>query len=462
MNNNNLTQYQIKLGRKIFNLYAGFNSFSFTLVTGNIITLYALFLGATSVEIGLISAFSFLSFFAIPLGKFLASRLPLLKVFADAWMWRNWSLLLMIPVPLMVVAQAPRIGLLLLLLSTFSFNFFRGIGMVANNPVINDLAPGKDRGEYIILLSTINSATALLATVCMAILLQFLSQLLAFNIAIWIGIATGIFASLLLYKLPKPRKEKPVDAGNFTYHFKTALKNKNFIQFLIVFSIMGFGVGMARPFIIVYCRDVFAQSDSMITLISLFSILGALAMGAIMRLFIDRIGSKPMYIIFTVVCIVSFIPMIILPLFPVGVLLPLFLFFIAFSTNLGFSGQENAAQAYFFTIIPQNAIMDLSIVYYFIFGGTGAIGSLFGGVFFDLLKQSGYSAVTTYSVYYITQSVIIAVAIFFNPAYSGWAAYRLKILSVCFFHRVIYAHLIYYTAWIIPKIRNKKRNYLPN
>jgi hypothetical protein len=58
---NNLTQYQILKGRRTYNWHSGLNSFSFALVTGNIITLYALFLGADSSDIGLISSFSFFS-----------------------------------------------------------------------------------------------------------------------------------------------------------------------------------------------------------------------------------------------------------------------------------------------------------------------------------------------------------------------------------------------------------------
>ena len=69
-----LTKYQISTGRRLYNFFNACNSFSFALVTGNILVLYAMYLEANSVIIGLISAFGFLSYFAIPVGRILAKK----------------------------------------------------------------------------------------------------------------------------------------------------------------------------------------------------------------------------------------------------------------------------------------------------------------------------------------------------------------------------------------------------
>ena len=72
--NEQLSAYKIKYGRRIYDIYNILNSFSYALVTGNTITLYALFLKANTTVVGLLTAFMYLSFFAIPLGKLMALR----------------------------------------------------------------------------------------------------------------------------------------------------------------------------------------------------------------------------------------------------------------------------------------------------------------------------------------------------------------------------------------------------
>ena len=79
--NEQLSAYKIKQGRRIYDIYNIFNSFSFALVTGNTVTLYALFLKANTTVVGLLTAFMYLSFFAIPIGKLMVRRLSIMQTF---------------------------------------------------------------------------------------------------------------------------------------------------------------------------------------------------------------------------------------------------------------------------------------------------------------------------------------------------------------------------------------------
>ncbi len=428
-----LTKYQISTGRRLYNFFNACNSFSFALVTGNILVLYAMYLEANSVIIGLISAFGFLSYFAIPVGRLLAKKVHFMKVYADSWLWRNISLILMIPIPILVFAGIPRAGLFLILISALLFNFFRGIGLVANNPVLSELAPGRDRGSYLVRLSLINNTGGLLAGLLLTLALGVLPSLYVFSGAIIAGIIAGFAASFILYKMPKSKTAAEVSGGNFSKNFSIALADKNFRTFLLAFCLIGFGVGMIRPFIIVYCREVYGQNDSIISLISFFSTFGALAMGLVTRLFIDRVGAKPMYLIFSGMSVLSLLPALIAPSFGFVPLTIVFLCFTGFITNFGFSGEENAAQIYFFGIVPPNAVMDLSIVYFFILGATGAAGSLFGGVILDFFAELKLSPVTSYRMYFFSQIILIAVSIVYQLKLKTMGSYSLRKTLPLFF-----------------------------
>ncbi|MCD1655237.1 MFS transporter [Treponema zuelzerae] len=405
-----LSPFRIKQGRRIFDSYSAVNSFSFALVTGNTITLYAMAIGASGTVVGLLGAFMYLSFFAIPLGKAALRRGTLVRTFANSWMLRNWSLVPLLFIPYLAARGQNRAAIFILLLCVFLFNLFRGVGLIANNPVIGVLAPGKDRGEYIVRLSLINNGTALIATIGLAALLWMDSGVHTYNLVTLVGIITGIIASSLLYRLPDPGKPRDLPgsaSSSFASRVKESFSQPNFRRFLLSYLIMGLGIGMARPFIIVYCKTVYGQTDSLVTVFTLCSSVGALAMGLVMRLAIDRLGSKPMYIIFSTVSLLSLIPALIAPGIGFGLFSLVFLCLFAAATNMGFAGQENAAQTYFFAMVPKESIMDLSMLYYFILGGTGALGSAFGGAFLDLLTGAGLPWLWAFRVFFLASVLLI-------------------------------------------------------
>ncbi len=406
-----LSSYRIKRGRRVFNSYSAVNSFSFALVTGNTVTLYAMSLGASSTVVGLLGAFMYLSFFAIPLGKRGVARSGLVRTFATNWMLRNWSLVPLLAIPYLVAARLPGVAILVLVAGVFSFNLFRGVGLIANNPVIGMLAPGKDRGEYIVRLSLINNATALLATLFLGFLLTRNEGIETYNLVVLIGIVTGVAASALLFKLPEAPATPPLgDAAKSTMFAcaREAVREENFRRFVASYLVIGLGIGMARPFIAVYCKAVYGQGDGVVAILTVFSSLGALAMGAVMRLVIDRLGARPMYIIFASITLASLVPAIVSPGIGSAVFPFVFLALLSAVTNMGFAGQESAAQTYFFAMVPKDRILDLSMVYYFILGGTGAAGAVMGGTFLDFLSSLGLSHAASFRVFFLVCVCLVA------------------------------------------------------
>jgi MFS family permease len=440
-----LSPFRIKRGRRVFDSYSAINSFSFALVTGNTITLYALALGASSTVVGLLGAFMYLSFFAIPLGKFWLRRSNLVKTFADNWMYRNWSLIPLLAVPFLAGSGFASFSLVILAFCVFLFNLFRGMGLISNNPVIGSLAPGRDRGEYIVRLSLINNSTALLATVLLALALRLNAGLETYNLAVLVGIATGIAASSLLYRLPDigrgdgdsgaregkadlVARERGIieEISGLASRFSEAGRDPNFRRFVLSYLVLGLGIGMARPFIAVFCKSVYGQTDSLVTVFTVCSSLGAILMGAVMRLTIDRLGAKPMYVIFAAMSLVSLVPALVAPGIASGVFAVVFLCVLSAVTNMGFAGQESAAQTYFFAMVPKDAIVDLSMAYYFILGGTGAVGAIAGGAFLDLLGGIGLSPLASFRVFFLVAILAIAIGIRIQRSLLDLGSYPVK------------------------------------
>ena len=442
--NEQLPAYKIKRGRRIYDIYNIVNSFSYALVTGNTITLYALLLKANTTAVGLLTAFMYLSFFAIPIGRLMVSRFSIMQTFGYTWVLRTASLLPLLAIPFLALAGNRRYALYCLLLAVGLFNFFRGVGMIANNPVIGILAPGKDRSSYIVRISLLGNLAALLATLLLAWMLWKGPSMQSYNLAVIIGIILGFIASVLLFKIPEPPSAKPNRQSGterlahknsaFFNHTGDALKDANFRRFVTAFFIISLGIAIIRPFVIVYAKEVYGRQDSAATVLTVYSLIGALGVGFLMHLVIDRIGAKPIYVIFTALSAVSLIPALFAPgLTSDGIAGTVFLIAFTMISNIGFVGQDNSSQAYFFAMVPEDALMDLSMLYYFILAVTGGLGSIIGGTILDFLRLCGLSYLQSYRIFFLTGITVIAGGMLFQRKLLNLGSYRVfETLAVLF------------------------------
>lgn len=407
-----LSPYRLRKARQIYNLFTSFSAFSFTMLSGNVITLYALRLGVSSTMIGILNAFTFLSFFFMPVGKRLVMRFPIVKVFGVAWFLRYASMILILPAPFFAARGRVDVALALMVVSVFSFHMFRGVGMISNNPILNALAEGPGRGSYVVQIQVVNSAMSLIGTISLALLLGRNPPLGLYGLFMTAGIATGIISSLMIFKLPEPSESSEPGNANFFATITRNFSDPYFRLFIAVFFFVSFVSATARTFAVVYSRDAYLQSDGDVALFSFFGSLGSLAIGLVSRLLVDRIGAKPLYIVYTAVSALSMAPAVVSPGFGVAAFTAIFLSLFHFALNFGFSGAEGVAQNYFFGLVKPADLLDLGILYYFVFGAAGAAGSFFGGVSLDLLAAAGLPAVPSYRLFFGALVLLLLLSLF--------------------------------------------------
>jgi HEAT repeat protein len=254
------------------------------------------------------------------------------------------------------------------------------------------------------------------ASFALAMLLGRNPPLFLYAVIMAVGIIGGIFSGFLLRKFPEPEQapgEKRVDFFKIT---KEAFSDPSFRDFMIIFSLVALVSAIARSFIIVYSREVFLQGDGMVSLYTVFGGLGALMMGLIIKFLVDRIGAKPLYITCTIIGFLSLVPTVFFPAGAIGnvtTAIP-FLTFLFFIVNFGFLGAEGVAQTYFLALIPRSKMMDLGILYFFVFGVAGAGGSFLAGIFLDLFSGLGLSTFMTFKVLFILLLTILVLTLFFQ------------------------------------------------
>jgi HEAT repeat protein len=422
-----LSPAAIRRGRTSFHLFNTFNSLSFVLLSGSFITLYALSLGANNVTIGLLNAFGYITFFFLPLGKRFVREKPIVKVFGWAWFWRFVGVSPALLAPIFVSRGMSGLGFACILLGIALFNIFRGVGLIGNNPVLANLADGgagfkrSDRGAFLVNVQIVASLAGLVANLVVALVIGRSAPTWVFAAAMGVGILLGIIGSvILLGRVPEPEGYRPEKTGSLLKSAREAFKEKSFRAFMEALFLLAFVAGMARSFLPVYAKEVFSQGDDMVMVYALISSLGAIAMGLFARLLVDRLGAKPLYVVFTAVSGISLLPLVLSP-GPVGFLSsPAFaialLSLVNFLSSFGISGEENVGQTYFFSLVNPERTLDLGVVYFLVYGLGGTIGSSVGGLVLDGLGEIGLDHVTAYRVFFGVLVAIIAWVIVRSPS----------------------------------------------
>ena len=408
-----LSPYRLIKAREVYNLFNIFNSISWNLLVGIVITLFALKLGASSTYIGLLGAAVYISLFMLPIGKIFARRFSIIGIFSVTWIIRSIAMIFAVAAPFFEYAGHRNTALFLIMLGVFLFHILRGIGMIGNNPVLAELAVGADRGSYLTQIQITNSAVGMFGSFLIAMILGLEPPIFVYSILIFLGVITGIISGYMIRKVPEPPVENDSKKMNIFAVFKDALAQDSLRHFMIILFLVALVSGVTRTFVVVYAREVFGHSDGLISLYTVFGGMGYLMAGMIVKFLVDRVGAKPLFIVSVILGFVSMIPVIFFPLAAVsnmtGVIL--FLVFLFFMLNFGFLGSEGIAQTYFLALIPPDKILDMGILYFFIFGVAGAGGSFLAGLLLDLFRLIGISSFVSFKILFIIMSALIVTAL---------------------------------------------------
>ena len=411
-----ITPGRLRRLRDTWYLFTVLNAFSFSLLSGSVITLFALSLGASGTAVGALNAFGFATFFFMPLGRILISRIRIVDAFGWGWVLRYVFMLPVLAAPFLADRGRADAALFLVLATTAGFNVFRGIGLIGNNPVLALLGGDRDRGAFLSNVQIINSLVSIATYLAVALLLGRSASPARYALFLGAGIAAGLVGCLLLFRIPEPEEYRPARTSSWPAAIREAVRSKPIRDYFLVFAVVSFVAGTARTFLVVYPRAVYAAGDGDVMLYTLVSSLGAVAMGLLTRKLVDRLGAKPLYGIFTAVSALSILPVLVSPGFASPVPVFLFLAAVNFTAGFGLAGQENAAQTYYFALIPVSRTLDLAVIYYLVYGLAGALGSASGGLVLDGLSALGISPALSYRILFAGLFLLLAAALARTPA----------------------------------------------
>ena len=432
MNQTRLTPGESARARSDLSRYNFFNVISFVLLSGNIIALFALRMGAGSILIGILSSINFASYAAIFVGRGLAPRLGMVRLMGRFWLFRYFAMIPILAAPLCALRGMHSAAYILILLSVSGFSICRGIAIPGYNPVVGEITTVQERGGFLARLQGINHAVTLLLGIAMALLLGRTAPLYVYNLFIIVGIACGIVATSFFSQIPEPPNLGKSVSQRLLPAFGEALQRSAFRKFTVVHLFVSFTTFMITPFLILYLKDVYEQPDNLVVFYTVFGSLGGVLMALISGFLIDRLGAKPLYFLFTGVVALSVVPLIISPTLDRAQLV-VFSAFIFFLHHLGSLGVVTAGQTYFFNAIEPEERLNLGAFYYLIEGVGGGLGSLAGGIVIDRFQNLRTPLGSGYPLYFLCVGILFTVPVLLSSKMERLGAYTIAdTLSILF------------------------------
>ena len=392
-----LTPRQLRVAQRNFTLFSFLNVISFQLLTGNIIALYALRLGASDLLVGMLYSFIPLGQLLPLVGRAIVRRLGTVRTMGVFWIVRYVLMTPILFAPLLARSQSPA-AIWLIAASVVGFNLARGIAITGQNAIIGAITTEAERGSFLARNQLVSHFGAIGTGVAIGLLLQEQSPLFLFSLLLGVGITVGFASTRVVFRFPEP--PAPVRGGGFLGAVGRALRRAGVPRFILLLAVNGFVASMVLPFLVVYVKRVHDLGDNAIMLLAAVGSVGAVVMALVSGFVIDRVGAKPLMTLFTAILTVTVVLVAVAP--PLGSPLAVWIYLgaVFFLATFGANGAASAHSVYYFNLTPRAERLNMGILNFLVTGIPASLGALAGGVVLDRLGATGLETDAVYRLYY--------------------------------------------------------------
>jgi hypothetical protein len=406
---NTLSPQSQETGRKRFLWFVRINTLSFCCLADSILILYAIKLGAEDFLIGLMSSFIYLTMPLMIFGKRMIQKFGAAQTYGICWFIRKIFAAMMILSPIAIKHINQTAGLVILVIGSFGFFAFRSIGFTANTPLIGEITDKSNRGNYISKIWQQFTIVNLFALILLMGILKLSESTFIFQLIIFAGVLFGILGALFVYGVPETLNPKISAGRSISFALAYTWKNMRSRKLLFSWSAATTANMLLLPFSMVALKNGYNVSDFNALFFALFLFLGGIAASSVNTIFLDRVGPRPMLIIYSLGLMSSAILWILAP----QNLVVVYHAIIFLINGMALAGTNTALSHYFLIAIPEKERVGTNIFLLIISGATaGLAGTILGGGLLKLLRIFDLNNLLLYRTFFVI-ILIVLIPLFF-------------------------------------------------
>jgi len=289
-----LSLFPVPYSQGVFNFhwFNFYNAVCFQIIIGAPTVLLAKDLGANSVVLGIIAAFTpLMTVLQLPAARHLAKHSY--RSFALlGWGLRSLFIATSAIVPLLFFfSNDVRLGLLLA--SLFFFNLLRGISSASFLPWITNLVIAPIRGRFISVDHTFINAGSLVAMLVSALLMKGHVEPWKYSLVLWVSVIGAAISLIYLRLIPDTKHGETTARSSEHVPLGAMMRLKPFRNWVIFSLLFVFVAGGLGVFPVEYLRVQAHFSPSLIYGLAAFTFLGPMLVLQWLGVRVDRFGSIP-------------------------------------------------------------------------------------------------------------------------------------------------------------------------
>ncbi len=395
-------------GRRLFHRFLKLNGITVALLLENMLILYALRNNVADPLVAVLASFVHLTMPFMLVGKLSVARLGAARTWGLGWFLRYASASLMVVAPF-VSRVAPQAAVSAVILAgAFGFALFRSFGTVANTPLVGEVTTPDDRGSFLSGNFVRSYTTHLLTTTTVILVLRSVDELWVYQLFIGSACLIGFYSSTVLGRIP----ESSVPQASARKPLRIAMRNlwthPRVRRLLFAWSAGVVAFTVVTPFMMMAVKSGYGVPDSTALLMSLILLLGGIAAALINGVIADRVGPRPLLLLYTLGLLMPTLYWTFAPQEPQLIVVGL-AFFVAGYCKVGIIVGLNQ---YFLASVDESDRVGSSLLIRVVSGAAaGLAGSVVGGGLLSVFERLGMSGLGIYRTYFGVISATIVVLV---------------------------------------------------
>ena len=276
--------------------FAFYNALNWQVAIGTPTVLFMQQLGASSFEVGLVFAWTFLLTPAQVLATAFLPQLGFKRLTMAGWSARGWCL--MVPIILAILAPRDPVPWMIyaMVVATFFYSLIRAIGTSSLTTWMYQLIPAAIRGRY----WATEQMTAGVAIVGSLTLYALLFTVLPLYHAFIILYSIAVFGAWMAYRqlkvLPDVDRPKLISLEKIVTETPRLMTERSVFRTYLWMSVPLFAaITPIAPFVAYHLRTSTGLTTAQVILLTMLTYFGLIAANWYMRSHIDRAGAKPFF-----------------------------------------------------------------------------------------------------------------------------------------------------------------------